>query len=87
MHNGLPKSRFWGNIYGGWPCVMGFRSRICRLNEPGLWGGGWPYVMGFRGSCFLRRYLWRLAMASEVAFLRQYLWRLAMRNGLPKSHL
>ena len=28
MRNGLLMSRFLGNIYGGWPCVMGFRSRV-----------------------------------------------------------
>ena len=31
---------------------MSFRSRVCRLNEPGLWGGGWPCVMGFRSRVF-----------------------------------
>ena len=28
MRNELPMSRFLGNIYGGWPCVMGFRIRV-----------------------------------------------------------
>ena len=83
MCNGLPRSRFLGNIYGGWPFVMGFRSRVCRLNEPGLWGEGWPCVMGFRCRvCRLNEPgLWGEGWPWVMGFRGRVFWAIFMEAG------